>query len=198
MEKSLRAALARAVNLLDSHGYRFALIGGLAVSIWGHTRATYDIDIKVLVPETDYKAVQNTLRTAFPLRARPHVPENPLIIDTKIDGVIVDFLLALPGYEENIIHHAVVHELDELKIPVSSPEDLIIQKVVAGRPQDWHDCEGILLESSKRLDYGYIDEWLGQFSEALEKPEMLQQYQNIRSGVAALLRIDNNIENQID
>jgi len=186
MNKGLFSALTSAVSLLETHGYRYALIGGLAVSIWGLTRATYDVDIKVLVPETDYQTLRNILRTAFPVRARPHVHQNPLIVDTKIEGVIVDFLLAVPGYEENIINRAVVYTLDGLKIPICSPEDLIIQKVVAGRPQDWQDCEGILIENYGRLTHHYIDEWLLQFSEALEIPEMLEHYQDVKQRVIEL------------
>jgi hypothetical protein len=71
---------------LEKHGYRYAIIGGIAVSTWGRTRTTYDIDIKVLVPEADYSSVRGIIRSAFPERARPHIQENPLIVDTKVDN----------------------------------------------------------------------------------------------------------------
>jgi len=107
MEENLRPALRAAIQFLEQHSYRYAVIGGIAMSHWGAARFTHDVDLKVLVPDTDYTTVRVALHTAFPDRARRYVPENPLIVAVTIDDVIVDFLLALPGYEEQIIERAV-------------------------------------------------------------------------------------------
>lgn len=48
----------------------------------------------------------------------------------------VDFLLALPGYEEKIIERAVQQDLGGFSAWICSAEDLIIQKVVAGCGKD--------------------------------------------------------------
>ena len=48
MEGRLERALRKAVAFLESHGYRYALVGGMALPQWGVVRATYDVDIKVL------------------------------------------------------------------------------------------------------------------------------------------------------
>ena len=117
------------------------------------------------------------LRTAFPKPARTHAPQNPLIVSVSIQGVIVDFLLAIPGYEEQIIERAVTRDLGGWSIQVCSAEDLIIQKVVAGRARDWLDVEELLIAQHGRLDEAYIEGWLSQFAEALEQPEILSAYQ---------------------
>lgn len=187
MQKQLRPALRKAIALLERHGYRYAVIGGLAVSHWGQTRATYNVDIKVLVPDTDYPAARAAIRSAFPQRARPHVPANPLIVDAKVAGVSVDFLLAVPGYEENIVTRAVRGDLDGLAVWICSPEDLVIQKAVAGRVQDWQDIEGILIEQQGRLDLAYVEDWLQQFATALEQPEILSQYRSIQERISVAL-----------
>ena len=59
---------------------------------------------------------------------------------------------------------------------ICSAEDLVIQKVVADRDKDWPDVEALLIAQSGKLDEAYIDDWLVQFVEALEKPEMLMKY----------------------
>jgi predicted nucleotidyltransferase len=187
VQKQLRPALRKAITLLERHGYRYAVIGGLAVSHWGQTRATYNVDIKVLVPDTDYPAARAAIRSAFPQRARPHVPANPLIVDAQVAGVSVDFLLAVPGYEENIVTRAVRGDLDGLAVWICSPEDLIIQKAVAGRVQDWQDIEGILIEQHGRLDLAYVENWLQQFAAALEQPEILRQYQSIQERISVTI-----------
>jgi hypothetical protein len=179
VEEHLKPALHAAITFLEESGYRYAVIGGLAMAEWGALRYTHDVDFKVLVPDMDYGAVRVALRAAFPERARVHVPENPLIVAVNIGEVIVDFLLALPGYEELIITRAVKRAWGDLSAWVCSAEDLIIQKVVAGRGKDWLDVESLLEAQRGKLDEAYIAEWLAQFAEALEKPELLTEYQRL-------------------
>jgi predicted nucleotidyltransferase len=104
-----------------------------------------------------------------------------------VAGVSVDFLLAVPGYEENIVTRAVRGDLDGLEVWICSPEDLVIQKAVAGRVQDWQDIEGILIEQHGRLDLAYVEDWLQQFAAALEQPEILSQYQSIQERISVTM-----------
>ncbi|MBC8503255.1 MAG: nucleotidyltransferase [Chloroflexi bacterium] len=179
MDELLIPALRKAVDYLEKNGYRYAIIGGIAVSHWGFVRHTQDVDIKVLVPNTEYPAARKMLRTAFPNPAREHIKNNPLIVAVDVDGVIVDFLLALPGYEELIIERAVHRDFGGWSAWVCSAEDLIIQKVVAGRGKDWPDVEALLIEQRGKLDEAYIEDWLSQFAEALEESELLEKYQRL-------------------
>lgn len=184
--ENLKPPLRTAVDWLEQHGHRYAIIGGIALSQWGVVRFTHDVDIKVLVPDTNYSAVRAALRAAFPKRAREHVPQDPLIVAVDIDGVIIDFLLALPGYEELIIQRAVQRDLGGWRAWICSAEDLIIQKVVAGRAKDWPDVEALLIEQRGKLDETYIADWLAQFAEALDKPELLGDYRSLLERVKAL------------
>jgi len=63
---------------------------------------------------------------------------------------------------------------------------LVIQKVVAGRGKDWPDVEALLIAQRGKLDEAYIEDWLAQFAEALEKPEMLVEYRRVVEKVKAL------------
>ena len=54
-------------------------------------------------------------------------------VSVKIDNVIVDFLLCLPGYEEQIIIRATQRKLGNLIVWISTAEDLIIQKAITRR-----------------------------------------------------------------
>jgi len=176
MENALKRALARAVAFLEKNGYRYAVIGGIATQFWGSPRLTLDLDIKVLVPETDYPAVRAAIRSEFPERARPQTPLNPLIVDVIVGTIVVDFLLAVPGYEEKIIERAARRDVDGFQAWVCSAEDLIIQKVIAHRPKDWQDVESVIAERGTELDTAYIQKWLKEFVEVLEKPELIEQY----------------------
>ena len=175
LERSVRAA----IDFLETQGYRYALVGGLALAQWGVVRATYDVDIKVLVPRGDYAEMRASLQAAFPNPARPHLPEHSLVVAVSIHEVIVDFLLALPGYEELIIERATLRDLGGWSVWICSAEDLIIQKVVAERDKDWVDVEALLIAQGNRLDQIYIEEWLTQFAEALEKPDLVREYKRV-------------------
>lgn len=179
MDKRLEGPLQKAIAFLEAEGYRYAVIGGVAVAQWGFPRATNDIDLKVLTPDMDYAGVRAKFLRKFPERARINAPENPFIVAVTIDKVIVDFLLTLPGYEEQIIERAVRRDLGGISAWVCSVEDLIIQKVVAGREKDWLDLEALLLEQFGKLDEAFIDDWLQQFAEALENPEILTKYRQL-------------------
>jgi predicted nucleotidyltransferase len=179
VEKQLEASVRAAITFLENHNFRYAIIGGIALAQWNVIRATYDIDIKVLVPNNNYASIRTTLQTAFPHRARLQGPENPLIVAVTINNIVVDFLLALPGYEELIIERAIQRDLDGWSAWICSAEDLIIQKVVAGRGKDWLDVEALLIEQRGKLEEIYIEDWLTQFAEVLEKPEMLAEYHRL-------------------
>jgi len=186
MENRLEQPLRKAINFLEIHNLRYAVIGGIALTHWGFVRATHDVDIKVLVPDMNFTAVRAAIHQTFPVPARGQGQPNPFITAVTIDGVIVDFLLSLPGYEENIISRAIQRDMGGWIAWICSIEDLIIQKAIAGRAKDWEDIEGLLVEQRGILDEGYINGWLVQFSEALEKPELLSQYQKLRDDVTKL------------
>jgi hypothetical protein len=43
----------------------------------------------------------------------------------------------------------------------------------------WQDIEVIVIEKCTTLDQQYLDDWLKQFADILEKPQLLLQYQQI-------------------
>lgn len=176
MERKLEAALRSAIHFLEANGYDYALIGGLALAQWGVVRATFDVDFKVAVPDNEYAAVRTALRQAFPNQTRQGAPPNPFIVAVDVDDIIVDFLLALPGFDELVIERAVRRDMGGWDAWVCSAEDLVIQKVIAGRAKDWMDVEALLIEQGDRLDRAYIEDWVSQFAEALDNPELMTEY----------------------
>ncbi len=179
MQRQLEIALRAAVAYLETQGYRYALIGGLALAQWDVVRATYDVDFKLLVPNQDYAGVRASLRKAFPTPTRRDAPPNPFIVAVDIGDVIVDFLLALPGYEELIIERALRRDMGGWEAWVCTVEDLIIQKVVAGREKDWIDVASLLAEHRGKLDEAYVQDWVSQFADALENPDLLTRYEHL-------------------
>ena len=56
---------------------------------------------------------------------------------------------------------------------MATPEDLVVMKMVAHRPQDLIDVESIL-DAQPRVDLRRVRRWLSEFAAALETPELLE------------------------
>jgi predicted nucleotidyltransferase len=64
----------------------------------------------------------------------------------------LDAVLSGPGIEETFLARAVWIEIDGLSVPVASPEDLIVMKILAGGPEDIEDVRNVLTERATSLD----------------------------------------------
>lgn len=160
----------------------YALIGGLAVQVWGNARLTVDADFSIAAPLTTGSAPLVRLITQhFPSRSANPVDfagKTRMVLITASNGVEVDISLALPGYEDQLFARAVDHEIDPgKKIRLCSAEDLIIHKAVAGRPQDISDIQGVVYRQGEKLDVGYIRQWLNDFADALANPEIVERFE---------------------
>jgi predicted nucleotidyltransferase len=87
-------------------------------------------------------------------------------------GVDVDLSLGALPFEREVIERAETIDAGGLEISIATPEDLIIMKALARRPQDVGDIAGII-EVQPDLDVDRIRRWVRQFSSILEMPEIL-------------------------
>ncbi|MBI4770374.1 MAG: hypothetical protein HY784_08205 [Chloroflexi bacterium] len=95
------------------------------------------------------------------------------------NGVEVDLSLALPGYEDELFRRAIPCEVEPGKtIRLCSAEDLIIHKAVAGRPQDLIDIQSVVDRQGQKLEAAYIREWLAEFSNLLDNPQILRRFES--------------------
>jgi len=58
-------------------------------------------------------------------------------------------------------------------VPVISPEDLVVTKILAGRPKDMDDVDGILSEQLPALDLARCRRFLAMLEEALARNDLL-------------------------
>jgi len=170
----LIAALAGA---LADAGARWYLFGAQAALIWGRPRLTADVDVTVRLDPEDPDALVRTLeRHGFRLRVSP---ADDFVRRTRVlpfvftpNGLPVDVVLAGPGIEELFLSRAVPVRLGSVTVPVISPEDLIVTKILAGRPKDVEDVRGILFERLPQLDLAAIRSTLGLLEAALAQNDL--------------------------
>ena len=72
---------------------------------------------------------------------------------------------------------------DGRQLMVISAEDLVIHKLVAGRPRDREDVQAILRRQGSKLDMGVVERWLGVFGVLLESDGPRRALDELRQGL---------------
>jgi hypothetical protein len=152
----LAVALTSISRELDELGARWALVGGLAVSIWAEPRLTRDVDVAVAVAgdheaerlvrdlsTRGYRAVQLVEHEAVSRLATAR------LASPVAHPVVVDLLFASSGIEPEIIASAVrIGIFEGLQVPIATRAHLIAMKVLArddrSRPQDFDDLVSLV------------------------------------------------------
>jgi hypothetical protein len=156
----LETTLADAAELLDRESIAYALVGGLAASIRGQPRATADVDMVIDADVARALKLSEALeRTTF----RPLFPQVSEVIERSLilplrhrsTTVKVDLAIGLSGFEQQAIGRAERFDISGCAISLATAEDLIVMKVLAGRPQDEQDVRGIVVAQGNRLDWDY-------------------------------------------
>jgi len=170
------APLAAVQRLLARYDDRGMIIGGVAASLLGNPRLTADVDVVILLSVEDLPGLITAAeQEGFALRmedaegfARRH---HVLLLHHPESGIHVDISLGMLPFEVEAVERSTVHQIGELTLRLPTPEDLIVFKAVAHRPQDLLDVQA-LIESNPNLNRARIERWVRQFAEALEMPEL--------------------------
>ena len=145
-------------SLLNKAGMPFVLIGGYAGAAWGSVRATKDIDFLARIPSKQIGSlldefIKEGINTSY---------RKPDISDT-VKGVIalekdetIDILLGIQNMPEKLFENASSISFQGANIPIISPEDLIILKLLAGSPLDLVDAHNIFNPIQEKLNIEYL------------------------------------------
>jgi len=172
------ATMQSVIDFLNERHIPYMLIGGLAISIWGEMRVTHDVDFKVSVdmPLADFRQLVLEHFPARPTNIPPHKLSPYVIHIWGSPGVAADILVSMFDYEREAIKRAVNAEVMGVTTRICTAEDFIIHKAIANREKDWMDVASIIMRQRGKLDIKYIRNWLAQFADALENPEILKRF----------------------
>lgn len=168
---------------------RWYLFGAQSVVIWGRPRLTTDIDITVeaTLDEID-TLTADFARAGFVSRredlagfARQTRVLPLLHAETRVP---VDAVIAGPGLEEQFLDRVIFQQIGGVQVPVISPEDLIIGKLLSGREKDLEDVRGVVLAKLESLDADRILAILEILEKALSRGDLKSEFERIRSGAA--------------
>ena len=161
--------LVRLAEAFETAGLPYMVIGGQAVLLYGEPRLTQDIDVTVgalpnrlpdILSALEGVGLRALVDTAF-------VEETlVLLCEDLASRIRVDIIFSFSGYEQEALRRTQRVDVAGTGVQFASREDLVIHKVVAGRPRDIEDVRSVLLKA-EAVDLAYIRQWLGTFSEAL-------------------------------
>jgi predicted nucleotidyltransferase len=146
------------------------IIGGQAVLYYGEPRLTKDIDITLGLGIEKLSVIKDAVRTlGLDIEAtdiesfvRKHMV---LPAADRKRGIRVDFIFSITPFEREAIARAREVNFDEVPVRFASLEDLVLHKMVAGRPRDIEDVRSVLLKNPG-YDREYIRGWLSDFDKA--------------------------------
>jgi hypothetical protein len=154
------------------------VFGAQAVGAHGVPRTTSDVDVTVrLTPLDPSGFVADMEGAGFLLRvsdvddflARTHV----LPFRHTLTRMDLDVVLAMSGLEEEFLGRAVSLDFDGLDVRVISAEDLVITKILAGRPKDVEDARLVLKRKRASIDLRRIRAALAELQDALDQSDLL-------------------------
>ena len=160
---SFGKAFRSLVGCLRRYRIRYCLIGALAVSAWGTSRATQDIDCLVVLEEKQRARFLEELRRRGFIHDVQWADLNPLLKDHclrfRLGGIPVDLLFPRDAHDTQALKQRRLKHVVGQKIWVVGPEDLILMKLKASRHRDFDDVLSVVSEQGEALDQGYLKQW---------------------------------------
>ncbi|MFV2045255.1 MAG: nucleotidyltransferase [Anaerolineales bacterium] len=133
------------LQLLDSKGVEYLIVGGYAVTYHGYPRATGDLDVWVAVDSGNAERIVEAIREFgfdVPDLSSDLFLEEDRVIRMGEPPVRIEILTNISGVEfRESFESREVADVDGLPIPFIGLEHLKVNKAAAGRYQDLSDLE---------------------------------------------------------
>jgi hypothetical protein len=184
----LSACAAAFVDL----GVRWYLFGAQAAFVYGAARLTVDVDVTVALDE---HAPGELLAALSRHGIQSRVDDEDFVERTRVipvihtsSGIAGDIVLAGPGLEEMFLNRARVRDLLGVPVPVAAPEDLVVMKILAGRPKDIEDVKAIVSAQGDALHVDSIRETLRLVEEALGQSDLSPLFERTAAAARSMRR----------
>ena len=168
------ALLERLAQALEQRSIPYMVIGGQAVLLYAEPRLTRDVDVTLGLPVARLPTLlelvaelQLTVRVQSPVEFVGQTMVLPC--EDAASSIRVDFIFSSSPYEAEALSRVNRVRVGGCEVRYASVEDLIIHKLVAGRPRDMEDVRSILLKNPG-YDRAYVQRWLADFEHATGAP----------------------------
>lgn len=164
----LDEAVRRVVRVLEGLQAPYAIGGAVAMAFAGRIRGTRDVDVLAAVPALRAQDFAEalaregfTLGDATPIEARllSEAARKDGLFRVWLGDISVDFFTPRVPLQDSILKRRRRQELPGLALWLTTPEDLILLKMVFHRPKDLEDVRHLLAANAGHLDRKYLLEW---------------------------------------
>jgi hypothetical protein len=177
--------LLAALNTVLSRWGRWYVFGAQAVVAYGVPRLSADVDITLdLLPDEPERFTEDMKAAGFELR----VSDRDFVRRTRVmpfvhtaTGMPLDVVLAGSGLEDEFLTRACHVDVGGIVVPVIAREDLVIAKILAGRPKDFEDAAALWRAHGGGLDAAHIRSVLRLLEEALSQSDLVPAFDAISS-----------------
>jgi len=153
----------KVIRLLVKAKIPYAIVGGLAAGYYGTARSTRDVDMIVTVDRKSAERLVKFAKTAGFVVVKPEVltlvrVSNRFVMESS-DGYRIDFWLARTDHDKVALERRRREFIYGGYAWIVAPEDLILQKLKAGRARDVADVVGVLIRQRDKLDVKHLQHW---------------------------------------
>ena len=144
---------------------------------------THDVDVLVMLGKTTLRSLLEKAKRhgivprisdAESFAAQHHV----LLLLHEQSAIPIEVALGSLSFEKETIARSQEIHIEGLRFRAPLPEDLIVMKAVAHRPQDMEDIRAIVAVNPN-LDRERVIHWIREFSEALEAPDLVAEVEHL-------------------
>jgi hypothetical protein len=161
--------LAEATRLLEDLGLRYAVVGGLAVGVWGVNRSTDDVDIFIELPERRRGELRRSLvRQGFLVPAMiEELDKFGVFRSRSKQGIFLDLFDAVGPLGEAVLARRRELPFRKRRLWFVAPEELAVLKLFSERERDFEDFVSLLGVLAETLDLAYIKKWAERLDESI-------------------------------
>jgi len=174
-------------RLMSELKAEYAILGGVAVSVYGEPRLTYDVDVNVILGKGD---IERFLKKAkehgflpLPANIEGFVKKTGVMPLRFSKGGIKgrgDFIVARNPLEFQAIKRAHYVSVYSTRAKVIRAEDLVLHKLLSNRPRDREDAISVIKRQGAALDTRYINLWLGKVAKMSHMPALARFFKEAR------------------
>lgn len=164
----LEDVFVKLASFLNREKSEYIIIGGMAVGILGEPRVTGDIDVDILLDKDNISDfLEKAKKSGFKINKQRSVERaaKTSIFQIDYEDYHVDFIIATIDLEKEAFKRKKAITVHGVKAFFPTPEDLILLKIVPGRPKDLIDAQNIVLRHRGRLDTKYLINWAQKLSD---------------------------------
>lgn len=175
--------LLTALAPVASRWGRWCVFGAQAVIAYGVPRLSADVDVTIaLTPDVPERFAREMAAAGFALRATdPDFVRRTRVMPFlhESTGMPLDVVLAGSGLEDEFLDRAIPTRIGNVVVPVIEPSDLIVAKVLAGRPKDLDDARVLWRLRAASMDAARIRQTLALLEEALGQSDLMPTFEAV-------------------